>query len=50
MRNPARVRIVELRELFLDEVETLSRAAIVVFVVTDDHPLGHAFDAGGIAG
>jgi hypothetical protein len=42
-------REIELGELLLDEVEALHRAAIVVLVVADDRPLGHALDSRRIA-
>src|SRR5215472_3361509 len=40
----------ELRKLFVDEIEPLNRAAVIVFIVADDEPLRHAFDAGWVTG
>jgi hypothetical protein len=44
-----RLRVVELGQLLLDQIEPLDRAAVVVLVVADNQPLGHAFDLGRIA-
>src|SRR5258706_15753099 len=43
------VGIIELGELLADEIEPLHGAAIVVFVVADNQPLGHSLDSGRIA-
>src|SRR5215472_9593073 len=40
----------ELCKLIIDEIESLNGAAVIVFIVADDKPLRHAFDAGWIAG
>src|SRR6516165_5682518 len=40
----------ELLELFIDKVEALNCAAIIVLVMADDEPLRHAFDPSRIAG
>jgi len=44
------LRVVELGELFLDQVEALDCAAVIILVVADDQPLGHALDLGRVAG
>jgi hypothetical protein len=43
------LRVIEVCELLLDEVEAFYRATIIVLVVTHDEPLRHAFDLGRIA-
>jgi len=44
------LRVIELGELFVDQVEALHRPAVIILVVADDQPLGHAFDLGRVAG
>src|SRR5262245_16213965 len=39
-------RVIELGELFLDQIEAFDRPAVIVLVVADDQPLGHALDPG----
>ena len=41
---------VEPGQLLLDQVQALHRAAVIVLVVADDQPLGHALDPGRVAG
>lgn len=48
--QPGRIGEVEACQLFLDEVEALYGAAVIVLVVTHDEALGHAFYACRIAG
>src|SRR6516165_5065408 len=40
----------ELRDLFVNKVEALNCAAIIVLVMADDEPLRHAFDPSRVAG
>src|SRR5262249_39790816 len=43
------LRVIELGELLVDQVETFDRPAVIILVVADDQPLGHAFDLGRVA-
>src|SRR5262249_43554523 len=40
----------ELCKLLIDEIEALNGAAVIVLIMADDEPLGHALDVGWIAG
>jgi hypothetical protein len=44
------LRVIELGELFVDQVEALHRPAVIILVVADNEPLRHAFDLGRVAG
>jgi hypothetical protein len=44
------VGVIELGELLVDEVEAFHRPAVVILVVADDQPLGHALNPDGVAG
>ena len=44
------LRVIERGKLFVDLVEAFHRPAVIVLVVTDDQPLRHALDLGGVAG
>src|SRR5262249_42988703 len=44
------LRVIELGELFVDQVEAFHRPTVIILVVADDEPLGHAFDLGRVAG
>src|SRR5262245_15192738 len=43
-------RVIEPGELLVNQVKAFDRPAIIVLVVADDQPLGHALDLGRIAG
>src|SRR5204862_8183172 len=42
-------RVIELGELFLDQVEAFDRSDVIILIVADDQPLGHALDVGRVA-
>src|SRR5262249_26793010 len=42
-------RVIELGELFLDQIEAFDRPAVIILVVADDQPFGHALDPGRVA-
>src|SRR6266536_1599149 len=44
------LRVIELGELLVDQIEAFHRPAVIILVVADDQPLGHAFDLGRVAG
>jgi len=43
------LRVIKFGELFLDQVEALDRTGVIILVVADDQPLGHALDPGRVA-
>src|SRR5207247_263595 len=43
------LRVIEFGELFLYQVETLDRPAVIIVVMADNQPLGHALDLGRVA-
>jgi hypothetical protein len=47
--KPGGLGVIELGELFVDQVEAFHRSAVIILVVTDDQTLGHAFDHGRVA-
>src|SRR5262249_36823509 len=45
-----RTGVVEFSKVFLDNVQTFHRAAVIVVVVADDQSLGHPLDPSGVTG